>query len=101
MKIFNVSEINSDFGEYENFEIELHNKKLSNSSNLDYYFHKNNHNSFFILVREADTDSNKTEITAYELLIPSKKASDFLANMRGPLYFFIITKYELIFKKGS
>jgi hypothetical protein len=85
MRIFNVSEINYEFGDYENFDVELHAKKISNSSNLDFYFHKNNHNSFFIIVKETDVESPKTQITAYELLIPSKKTSDFLSTIRGPL----------------
>lgn len=88
MQIFNVSEINYDFGEYENFEVEIHAKRLSNSSRLDFFVQKNTHNSFFILVKETDRSDelSRTELTTYEILIPSKKGSDFLANIRGPLY---------------
>ena len=85
IKIYNVSEINYEFGYYENFDVELHSRKFSNNSHLEYIFQKNNHNSFFIIVKETDPTDLKIEISSYELMIPSRKTSDFLSNFRGPL----------------
>jgi len=85
IKIYNVSEINYEFGNYENFDVELHSRKLSNNSHLEYIFQKNNHNSFFIIVKETNPIDLKIGITTYELMIPSRKTSDFLSNFRGPL----------------
>lgn len=85
LKIYNVSEVNSETGDYETFDIVLHQKKISNNSNLQYYFQKNNFNSFYIIVKEKDENLANCEITSYEIIIPSKKGSDFLSNLRFPL----------------
>ena len=95
LRIFNVSDVNFETGEYENFDVELHSRRFSNNSNLNYIFQKNTHNSFFIIALETNSTDLKLEVTSYELLIPSKKTSDFLSNIRGPLYLFI-KRYILV-----
>lgn len=85
LRVYNVSEINFETGEYGNFDIEIQQRRLSNDSILRFYFTRNNFNSFFIVVQEEERNDGKNEISTYEILIPSKKNSDFLANVRMPL----------------
>lgn len=84
LRVYNVSEINFETGEFGNFDIEIHQRRLSNDSFFKFYFTRNNFNSFFIVVQEGNNEG-KNEISTYEILIPSKKNSDFLANVRMPL----------------